>query len=325
MTQIDLDFIDQPKHARPVRRLTVLTVLAQQFDKALLKAKRALGWREKMLIGSTELILSPGHTLALNQRHHQLYDRFLPHLARSLEPDSMIIDVGANCGDTLAAMHATNPTLRFVAIEPHDEYYALLEHNVSKLSAKNPFKTHLVKTLVGCSSDGMTLVQSGGTARLVFDPGTPGAIRIRKLDEIIDTLGIDQVRVLKSDVDGFDFDVLDSSQEVLTRMQPIIFFEAQIDHSFQRQGFAKTLATLERLGYSHWVLFDNFGSVALRTDSRDVVDQLIDYTWQKRNATPWRTIYYFDILSFTATDCTFVGDIVKAYENAAADVGSTSP
>ena len=105
---------------------------------------------------------------------------------------------------------------------------------------------------------------------------------------------------------------------MLKQMQPLVFFEAQIDHAFQRDGFAETLSMLSGLGYDHWVLFDNFGSVALRTDSRDTVEQLIDYTWNKRTATPWRTIYYFDVLVGARGDRAFIDKVINAYECVAA-------
>lgn len=299
---------------RDIRRLTTKVFLAQRRDHVLLKVRRALKLPETMTVGATELTLSPGHTLTMNQRHHVLYDRFLPHLAARLKPNSMVIDVGANCGDTLGAMHATNPTLGFIAIEPHDEYFALLERNVARLKAKSPFEVHLVKRMVSCSAGVMTLVQSGGTARAVHDPDAPAGAATQKLDEIVEAAAVTSVRLLKSDVDGFDFDVLNSAQSVLARMQPVVFFESQIDYEFQRIAFAEMLSMLEGHGYNFWVLFDNFGSVVLRTSSRDAVAQLIDYTWKKRHQTPWRTINYFDVLAVTQADRDFANEVVDSYE-----------
>jgi FkbM family methyltransferase len=300
-----------------IKRLSFREFVAQRVDQVVLRLKRALGLREKMRIGDNWLTLSPGHTLALNQRHHRLYDRFLPHLAASLNPGSMVIDVGANCGDTLAAMHDANPEIGFMAIEPHDEYYALLEQNVARLAAERSFQAHLVKSMVGSSAAGLTLVQSGGTAHAVLDTENAATLIMRKLDEVVETLGVDQIRLLKSDVDGFDYDVLTSATNTLKMMQPLVFFEAQVDYAFQHDGFEQVVDLLHDLGYKHWVLFDNFGSVTLRTDDYGAVKQLIDYTWKKRTVTPWRTIYYFDILTCVEADRLFVGTVVDGYEAAA--------
>jgi FkbM family methyltransferase len=316
MNTRDLNAANPTTTASEVQRLTLRDFLAQRVDQVTLRIKRMLGIREKMRMGATELILSPGHTLALNQRHHPLYDRFLPHLASMLEPGSMVIDVGANCGDTLGAMHGANPSLGFIAVEPHEAYFALLEQNVAAIAAKRPLNVRCVKALVSCGATEMTLVKSGGTAHAVISSEAADGMRTQTLDAIVAALGVDKVRVLKSDVDGFDYDVLKSARHVLAQMQPLVFFEAQVDHAFQRDGFAESLSMLAELGYDQWVLFDNFGSVALRTDSRDAVLQLIDYTWKKRTATPWRTIYYFDVLVGAKPDHAFIDNVIDAYERA---------
>ena len=51
-----------------------------------------------------QLCLPKDHLLPHYQREHRLYDRFLPFVARALPAGTAAIDVGANCGDTLAAM-----------------------------------------------------------------------------------------------------------------------------------------------------------------------------------------------------------------------------
>lgn len=303
----------QPSASHPLP--ATANSFARLLDRVLLRTKAALRIGEPYRSGETTLRLSPGHTLAMHQRHYPLYDRFLPHLARSLEAGSMIVDVGANCGDTLAGMHAANPALSFVAIEPDDLFFSLLERNVALLSAgRSGLRAYLVKALVGMNVAGAKLVGSGGTKRAVVETGDAQTHRSRTLDDILSALAIEQVRVLKSDVDGFDYDVLESASQTLATSMPLLFFETQIDHAFQRDGFMNIFETLARRGYAYWVLFDNFGSVCVRTTDVAVARQLVDYPWKNGLSGSRRTVNYFDVLGASEADRSFVDAVVDSYE-----------
>lgn len=305
-----------PRPSKPV------SLVSRVLDRAILKARSAIGIGEAYHSGKVRLTLSPGHTLSMHQRHYPLYDRFLPHLAHHLEPDSTVIDVGANCGDTVAGMYAANPALNFVAVEPDDMFFSLLEKNFAKLSGDGSgLRARLVKTLVGLQVSGAKLVGTGGTAKAVIDNQGQQTHKSRTMDEILSTLGIDRVRLLKSDVDGFDYDVIQSATETLKRFKPILFFETQVDHAFQRQGFSNVFDTLEGLGYSYWILLDNFGSLCVRTSDSRVARQLVDYPWKTRSSASKRTINYFDVLATTEADRSFIDAVADSYEQRAAEHG----
>lgn len=51
------------------------------------------------------------------------YNRFLPHLAKHLKDSDFVVDIGANVGDTLAAMYRANDSLRFICTELNDVFY----------------------------------------------------------------------------------------------------------------------------------------------------------------------------------------------------------
>lgn len=283
-------------------------------DRTLLQIRAATNFNETLHSNGEKFTLSPGHRLNLHQKYYPLYDRFLPFLAYYLAADDVVIDVGANCGDTVAGMFAANPSLRYVAIEPHDDFFAMLQENVGRIAATHSsLKVNLVKSLVGRSVESATLSSGRGTANATTNGDTPPTHTSQTLDAIMAKLDIDTVRLLKSDVDGYDFDVLDSATATLERSQPIVFFESQIDHEFQRDGFAKAFETLERLGYCYWVLFDNYGSVVAQMTDRVAVSQLVEYPWRKRQETVWNTINYFDVLAVTAKDRPFAEKVVEDY------------
>lgn len=115
-------------------------------------------------IGNTEIELPREHRLEEYQRVHPNYDRFLPHLARHLNKHSVVLDIGANCGDTLAAMVWANSDLAYVCIEPDPAFYSYLLKNIERLREHYP-KLDVVplQIMIGAPAENIGLVGSGGT------------------------------------------------------------------------------------------------------------------------------------------------------------------
>jgi FkbM family methyltransferase len=259
------------------------------------------------------IILPPNHLLPAYQEKFPKYDRFLPHLASYMAPSATIIDIGANVGDTLAGMVAKNAASTYVCIEPDDVFFGFLTRNIETMKrAKQNLVVHAVKSLVGKAVTGVSLEGKGGTKRAVISEG--GAILSKTLDVILSELpGIANVRLLKSDVDGFDYDVLDSSMVVIRQNKPLIFFECQYFFEYQKDGFGRTLRTLQGEGYYDWVVFDNFGEVVVRTRDLDIITKLLDYVWQQNIEKAPRTIYYYDILAVQSADITLIDTVLATY------------
>src|SRR5690242_13782082 len=89
-------------------------------------------------IGRFRLTLTRDHALPKYQARFSTYDRFLSVLAKHLEPQGTVVDVGANVGDTLAAIASASPGLHFLAIEPDPVYSSLLRENVTRMRAVEP-------------------------------------------------------------------------------------------------------------------------------------------------------------------------------------------
>jgi hypothetical protein len=151
-----------------------------------------------------------------------------------------------------------------------------------------------------------------GTKRAVAV--TEGATASQPLDEILLSLpSVPKVRVIKTDVDGFDYDVIESAMLLVERDKPIIFFECDFSTDTQRVGFEDVFSALESRGYSDWALFDNFGQLMLRTDTIETLKQLMNYIWQQKQGNATRTIYYFDVLASHLRDRSFVTRVLESY------------
>ena len=254
--------------------------------------------------------LPRGHQLPKFQKNHAKYDRFLPHLVRYLR-SSTVVDVGANCGDTLAGMVDQNPHLQYLCIEPDSTFFTYLEANIVRMTSVQPnLQITVQMCLVGESVTNVALDGTGGTKHAV--PGA-GTLQAKGLDQILESCFIDDVSLLKVDVDGFDYDVLDSGRKTLSSCHPLLFFECQYFEEFQKSGFEKTLIWLSINGYDHWVIFDNFGEVLIKTNELQYVLQLINYVWSQNAVGATRTIFYFDILACSRKDLRTVEAAVNSY------------
>lgn len=146
---------------------------------------------------------------------------------RTLEPGGTILDVGANAGYT-AAWFAT-VAARVFAFEPHPANVKLIEE---QLRIRGIGNVEIRETAVSDTEDPVDLhcKQRVGHHSLadIGDAPTLGVIRVpcTTLDSFLRTEGIDDVTLLKIDVEGFEPEVLRGAREALTSGAiPRVLFE----------------------------------------------------------------------------------------------------
>lgn len=294
---------------------------------ALQRATRvALGRTQSHRVGHHSIRLPAEHLLPQYQRAHPRYDRFLPHLAAVLAADDVVVDVGANCGDTLVAMASANAALEFICIEPDAAFFACLQSNAALLPATT--RVHalraLVGALVGSMAAGVVLQGSGGTR--AARPGAEGEHHTaRTLDDIVQGLGsgvAQRVRLVKSDVDGWDHDVIASARQLIAATRPLLYFECQFDNAEQHAGYAQLVTQLFASGYVCAFAFDNFGGFMQRCDSAAPLLQLFSYLWQQNCGRSTRTLHYFDVLMCSAADLALCERAVQGHVDDGAGTGA---
>ena len=278
-----------------------------------------------MQLGGFELALPSDHLLPAYRRDHGQYDSFLPTLARFLPRDSVVVDVGANCGDTTCAMAVQRPDLHFVAIEPDARFQGYLTHNTTRLRASHPrLRVDIVQALVGQSGRMAVMQGQGGSKHARFDLVSPGAsapdlvaghstesldnILARTLDQALPAISL-----IKSDVDGHDHDVLASASQTLAQAQPLVFFECLATDDGQQAAFQALIGQLHEQGWRHFWLFDNYGNHMLETTDVEVVRQMLAYVWRQGRAGVTRTVYYLDILAAPDTLVPLARNAVQAH------------
>lgn len=272
-------------------------------------------------IGKYNIQLPPGHKLPEYEKLYPQLDRFLPHLAACMTPGSIIIDVGANCADTVAAMADRNPELKFLCVEGDKDFFEYLTSNIEKILNISPrVKIISVNTLAGKNINGVILTGANGSKSAALpaaESSNSDILASKTLDDIAVDSGIslDKVSLIKVDTDGYDYDVLASAEQIISRSNPLLFFECQFLDETQKCEFKSLFQVLDRHGYKSWAVFDNFGALVMRVSSIDEILQLIDYIWLQNLGKSARTIYYLDILAATQASEANINAILDSYIN----------
>lgn len=268
---------------------------------------------QRYRVGNSTILLPPDHLLSRHQTIYRQYDRFLPHLAKHLDEGSFVIDVGANVGDTVAAMAAANDALHYVCVEADEAFFGYLLRNTAILRQDNEqVSIDCHKCLIGLSVTGVTLQGIGGTKHAAISESVD-AVDSRPLDDLVREVGCEPLSLIKSDVDGYDYDVIDSAQNTISRSNCLLFFECQYDNEIQFEGYRNCFDRLEKLGYDRYAIFDNYGGLVAGAAQKSLVFDLMEYVRGQNDGSSYRTINYFDVLAYTAKHESFVSSVLRNY------------
>lgn len=235
-------------------------------------------------IGKNEILLPIKHPLPTYRKQHRLYDKFLPVLCSVISENGIIIDVGANVGDTVAAIAQTCGN-QIIAIEGYEPYFDILKMNIEKLGIGD--RVEIVHAIVGTQVG--SLVAHNGTASLSPD----GDQHPYRLDEIL--IGKDnEIILIKVDTDGYDYDVLLSGLITIENSKPILFWEGGTSDVGK---FLSLYSELQMLGYNKYWVFDNFGNILLSECELQQVKDFDEYIYNIYKYECTKTFSYIDILS----------------------------
>ena len=279
------------------------------FKRALLTS---FGIKRRYQINNYSIQIDFNHRLPDYQSAHPFYDQFLPHLVKYLPENTLVIDVGANVGDTLVGMLGNNDALKYICIEASDDFFSDLKKNVESLRTQNSkLRISIVNEFVGKDITDVGLDGQGGTKHAIVGGGN---IKSKTMVSILSDLAVEHscLSLLKTDVDGFDWDVIRSSYEVLEH-NPYVYFECQYDNLEQLELYRELFNEMVAIGYSNFAFFDNFGQFILATDDLNVVSELLDYVKRQNFHNSTRTYFYYDVLAYPNDKSGEVESIIAEY------------
>jgi FkbM family methyltransferase len=166
---------------------------------------------------------------------------------REILPDQVVYDVGANVGFySLLAAQLTGEGGKVYAFEP-------LGRNVEyirKHAALNRFENISIFEAAVADQSGEALFDPGASIAMghISDSGTL-SVRQVSLDALLASGEILAPDVMKIDVEGAEYAVLQGAKNLLSSHRPLIFLDTH-----GRDVHARTLGLLEELGYYFEVL-----------------------------------------------------------------------
>lgn len=265
-------------------------------------------------IGPHTIKLPINHALKNYHEVFKRYDIALGEIAKIINtkyPDLTVIDIGANIGDSAALISKYNkiPTL---CIEGNPKFIDILKENAKIIGA------HIFIEECFVGQDNLTLdinkiETKRGTANinnaikknnLQKSLDSISSIAMQSLETILNKYpNFINSKLIKIDTDGYDFEIIKNSQEILNKLKPIIFFE--YDPSMANngeQGSINAINSLVNIGYSQFIIYDNFGNYLLSLDNININNFIDLNAYLRSNKKYKQIVYYFDICAFHLQD-----------------------
>ncbi len=258
----------------------------------------------KVKVGNFEIFVNRTHALPRYLREKPSYSANFPRvvsLVRALYPNLVVLDVGANIGDTVALVRSATDC-PMVCIEGDDFFFSILKKNITQFNNVHAYQYFLGEKDTSVVTND---TKRQGTFSIDTKANTRHAntIQTHTLDTFLkkeNPCKNRDAKVLKIDTDGYDLKILRGGKHFIEENHPVLFFE--YDRAMlTRVGDdgLETLEWLKRVGYSSIIFYDNAGRFIFSTTLRDMnlVRQMYQYTLGKESAFP-----YYDICLFHEDD-----------------------
>lgn len=223
-------------------------------------------------VQGVDLWLPWSHRLPDYARLAPSYGQNLVDLARLLaigDAPLTVVDVGANVGDsTLQILNAAEATV--LCVEADGLFVEYLRRNVGD-DPRVAIEASLLEAIDDRAVVQMAPVRVGGTTR--FEPGTSPATAptISTAQLRLRHPAFDQLRLVKSDTDGYDVVLVPALARAWSDSKPVLFFE--YDHVLSRIAGnhpQQVWDELAELGYSEVAVWDFSGRPLGRAAIEDV-------------------------------------------------------
>lgn len=256
-------------------------------------------------INNYEIILPPEHCLDTYQKQFNRYDKFLPEFSKYIT-DGVIIDIGANVGDTLYGIFQPTATTKYICIEPEPYFFSYLKKNTQRLPPSEQKRITLLNIAISMEDKILSFSREKGTARQ-NKKGTLD-IHAKSIDCIVEELSfpIEEYKLIKIDTDGYDYDCILSGKHFFLKTSAAIFWENDFSSTGTFQKYLEAVKLLLNCGYTKFYIFDNYGDFITTTTGKDIL-YLLKY--QLKSVT---NIYYFDILACKNNNINFIDSVIES-------------
>jgi FkbM family methyltransferase len=176
--------------------------------------------------GSTYEMVSDDDYLAV---HKDGFEPAMVHLFQSLvTPQSNVLDIGANVGCTTLLFGSL--ARRVISFEPSPSTFGFLQRNVAASGLSNIAVENYGLGNVAQVSQ-LTYAPNNRAGAFVSSDAkasrghTSEAIRIKRLDDVVDAFELPHINFVKIDTEGFEKNVLEGARTTIARYLPLVVLE----------------------------------------------------------------------------------------------------
>ena len=217
----------------------------------------------------------------------------LAGLINDIYPEQIVIDVGANCGDTAALMRSYSKA-PILCIEGDVKLFALVKKNLAHMPGVDMVNSYLGEFTGALSAK---LEKEGWNSTLIPSNSSDATIDLIQLDDLKHPWLLQKtIGLIKVDAEGFDIAILFGARGLLGKCKPIITFEYNRENMdvISEPGL-RVFPYLESLGYDALMVYDCHGRYLLSTNVGNL-SLLRDLHAYIR---PWQNkLYYLDMVVF---------------------------
>ena len=223
---------------------------------------------------------------------------YLAQIVANKYSDAVLIDVGANVGDTVAVVKS-KINIPIIAIEGDATSYSFLQENVKQFENITTINNFLGEQMQTVPVD---VEKKGWNNTIIPNNEASTTIQLNTLDNILadHNLSTANCKLLKIDTEGFDTIILRGCYKLLSTHKPVLYIEynAANMQAIGEDGFT-TLLNLTQFGYHHIFIFDGLSNLLFYTHLNDKSNlaQLNNYLHKKNAIIP-----FFDICIMHAND-----------------------
>ncbi len=193
------------------------------------------------------------NTLKLGYPYEGNIGIIIDQLAR---PGSLAIDIGSHLGiHTITMSRKVGPQGAVIAFEPTKKLYMELLHTLTLNRCENVIP--ICKALG--DAEKMVWINNSHIAYYNAESSVGDLVETITLD----SLNIDNLSIIKVDVENYEYFVLKGAKETILRNKPVIIFECWIGADYQntepreKANFDRVISLLESYGYEIYVIYSN--------------------------------------------------------------------
>lgn len=257
------------------------------------KVHSALRRERHHRIGGRVAVLPPGHRLPWFQSLFPSYDTFAEPLLRAVAEGKqrpLLIDVGANVGDTTLMAVGVVPGIQVRAVEGNPEFVHYLRANTSHLGGQ----VETIDRFVSVPTDQpLAYSHTGSTGGFRTAEAAGEGYGVVTVEQLLDGTDAHDLTIWKSDTDGLDIAILLREWKRIEPACEVIWFE--LDPFLDVEHGSRLPELCERIRASGRVLHvvDNTGRAMMTVPSSVAADVLLGLTsWASEAAVPGDTSYF---------------------------------